>query len=121
MDSDRRSLTRVEYTAHAIVKSTKTKKSLKAIVRDVSLDSIYVYCKPSLTINERVLIEIVLLGKESELSIKAPAKVKRIDPKGIAFTFFKSLEWWPVFTYFPLAKLEDGATTLFRMRPEGRS
>jgi hypothetical protein len=112
-NTDKRSLTRVEYGAHAIVKSTKRKKSIKAIVRDVSLDSIYLFCQPELTINERVSLEIVLLGNDSELIIKTTAKVKRIDQKGTALTFFKPLEWWPIFSYFPLKRLDDGAATLF--------
>ncbi len=115
MDTEKRNLTRVEYAAHAVVKSTKKKKTIKAIVRDISLDSIYLYCKPELTINERVSIDIVLLGRDSELTIKVSAKVKRIDQKGTAFVFFQPLEWWPIFTYFPLKKLEDGATILFWM------
>jgi hypothetical protein len=106
---EKRRLTRVDYGAHAIIRSDKKEKTVKAIVRDISIESMYLYCRLEFYIGERVSIRITLLGQESELVIKVPGKVNRIDPRGIAVAFHRPLDWWPVFTYFPLHKLEDGA------------
>jgi hypothetical protein len=115
MDSDKRNLTRVAYSAHALIKSTKKKQTVKAIVRDVSLESMYLYCERKPFIGEIVNIEITLLGLDSELIIKVSGKVQRLDGQGVVITFFKPLEWWPIFTYFPLKKLDGAATNIFRV------
>ncbi|MCB2216263.1 PilZ domain-containing protein [Desulfofustis glycolicus] len=106
---EKRRLTRVEYGAHAIIRSDKKEKTVEAIVRDISIESIYLYCRLEFRIGERVSVRITLPGQESELVIKVPGKVNRIDPHGIAVAFHRPLDWWPVFTYFPLHKLEDDA------------
>lgn len=110
---EKRRLTRVEYGAHAIIRSDKKERTVEAIVRDISIESIYLYCRLEFHIGERVSVRITLLGQESELVIKVPGKVNRIDPHGIAVAFHRPLDWWPVFTYFPLHKLEgDTAESL---------
>jgi hypothetical protein len=109
---EKRRLTRVEYGAHAIIRSDKKERAVEAIVRDISIESIYLYCRLEFRIGERVSVRITLLGQESELVIKVPGKVNRIDPHGIAVTFHRPLDWWPVFTYFPLHKLEEDAAEL---------
>ncbi len=114
MDNDKRILTRVEYSAHAIVRTTKIKKTIKAFVRDVSLESMYLYCDVKPVIGEIVHSEITLLGTDSELIIKVSGTVKRSDAQGVVISFFKPLEWWPIFTYFPLKKLDGAAINLFR-------
>ena len=105
MDTSLRSRTRINYSAHALIKSG-TKGVIKGVVRDVSIDSIYLSCQPRLIVNDEVSLEIVLLGDESELIIKVLARVKRIDQYGIALCFHKPLEWWPVFSQFPFHQVE---------------
>ena len=106
MKDANRSRTRVKYSAHVLAK-TKTREPLKGTVRDIALDTIYLYIVPAFAVNEEVSLEIILLGEESQLSIKVPANVIRKDHEGIALRFTKPLEWWPIFTFFPLHSLDD--------------
>jgi hypothetical protein len=115
---EKRRLTRVDYGAHAIIRSDKKEKTVEAIVRDISIESMYLYCRLEFYIGERVSVRITLFGQESELVIKVPGRVTRIDPLGIAVAFHRPLDWWPVFTYFPLHKLEDGGVELLPMDGE---
>lgn len=104
MGKQKRIRTRSSYTAHTLLKSYD-KGIIKAVARDVSIDSIYLTCDPVFEPDELVNVEIILLGSDSELNIKMPAKVIRKDADGIALSFFKPLEWWPVFSLFPLHQL----------------
>ncbi|MEE4166568.1 MAG: hypothetical protein V2I35_11265 [Desulfocapsaceae bacterium] len=97
--------TRVSYSAHALIKSG-TKGISKGIVRDVSIDAIYLVCQSKLDVGDEVRLEIILLGNESELIIKTAARVERTDHDGIALCFHKPLEWWPVFSQFPFHQVE---------------
>jgi len=106
MDASLRSRARINYSAHAFIKSG-TKGISKGIVRDVSIESIYLTCQSRLDVNDEVSLEIVLLGEESELIIKVAAQVKRKDDDGIAFCFHKPLEWWPIFSQFPFHQVEQ--------------
>ena len=106
MDASLRSRARINYSAHSFIKSG-TKGISKGIVRDVSIESIYLKCQSRLDVNDEVSLEIVLLGEESELIIKVAAKVQRKDDDGIAFCFHKPLEWWPIFSQFPFHQVEQ--------------
>ncbi len=105
MDTSLRLRARISYSAHALIKSG-TKGISKGVVRDVSIDSIYLECQSRLNVNDEVSLEIILLGNESELIIKTAARVARTDHDGIALCFHKPLEWWPVFSQFPFHQVE---------------
>ncbi len=105
MDTSLRSRTRINYSAHAFIKSG-AKGTTKGIVRDISIDSIYLNCQPKLAANDEVSLEIVLLGNGSELIIKVAARVERTDNDGIALCFHNPLEWWPIFSQFPFHQVE---------------
>lgn len=104
MDEQKRAKTRLSYSAHVLIRS-ENGELIKGVARDISLDAIYVNCAPAFEGGEKVNLEIILIGKQSELIIKAPAKVNRTDKNGIALNFYNPLEWWPVFSHFPLHKL----------------
>mgnify|MGYP000361166825 CR=1 FL=1 len=106
MDTSLRSRTRINYSAHAFIKSGK-KGISKGIVRDVSIDAIYLICQSQLSVGDEVSLEIVLLGNESELIIKVAARVERTDHDGVALSFHKPLEWWPVFSQFPFHQVSQ--------------
>ncbi|MCF8056835.1 MAG: hypothetical protein K9K37_09370 [Desulfocapsa sp.] len=112
MKDANRARTRVKYSAHVLAK-TKNREALKGTVRDIALDSTYLYIVPAFAVGEEVSLEIVLLGAESQLSIKVNAQVIRKDHDGIALRFTTPLEWWPIFTFFPLHSLDEDTT------PEG--
>jgi PilZ domain len=101
-----RTRTRVNYSAHALIKSAE-RGTIGGTVRDIAIDTLYLYILPAFAIDERVNLEIILLGDDSQLTIKVPAIVIRKDPDGIALRFTKPLEWWPIFTFFPLHRLDD--------------
>ena len=106
MKDANRTRTRVKYSAHVLAK-TRDRDALKGTVRDIALDTIYLYIVPAFAVDEEVSLEIVLLGADSQLSIKVKANVIRKDHDGIALRFTKPLEWWPIFTFFPLHSLDD--------------
>lgn len=105
MDLKRRSRARIKYSANVLVRS-KERGSAQGLVVDISINSIYVRCSPIFGEDEKVDVEIVLTGNESELIIKAVGEVVRIDPDGVAVTFSSPLEWWPVFSLFPFHQLD---------------
>ncbi len=106
MGKDARHRARMSYAAHVLVRSSKT-GTVKGTVRDISIDSIYLYLDTKLPIGDKVSLEIILLGEDSQLSIKVTGKVVRVDDEGVAFCFLKPLEWWPVFSIFSLHSLNN--------------
>ncbi len=108
MNEYKRDRARINYSAHAMVKSGKI-GAIKGMVRDIAIDALYLYIKPVFDIDDHVKVEIILLGTGSQLIINVPAVVIRQDREGVAMRFVAPLEWWPVFTFFPLHNL-DGET-----------
>ncbi|MEN8188703.1 MAG: DUF4388 domain-containing protein [Thermodesulfobacteriota bacterium] len=106
MEDRRRSSTRVNYTAHALV-SSSSGQTIKAVVHDISLDSVYLHIEPVFRLDEPVNVEIILLGTNSQLSVKMQARVVRKTAHGIAVRFFSPLEWWPIFSYFSSHNLKS--------------
>ena len=106
MEECKRVRSRVIYSAHALVECGG-KKTIKGMVRDVAIDSLYLHIKPIFEIDEQVQVEIILLGVDSQLTIKVPAIVVRIDQDGVAMRFFNRLEWWPIFTFFPCHRIDS--------------
>jgi hypothetical protein len=109
MKEQRRVKTRINYSAHALV-SSSTGEMIKGIIRDVGTESIYLDIEPIFELDEPVNVEIILLGVNSQLTIKMPARVVRKDQNGVAMRFFTPLEWLPVFSYFPSFKLDGDST-----------
>lgn len=109
MKEQRRVKTRINYSAHALV-SSSTGEMIKGIIRDVGTESIYLDIDPIFELDEPVNVEIILLGVNSQLTIKMPARVVRKDQNGVAMRFFTPLEWLPIFSYFPSFKLDGDDT-----------
>ena len=105
MNSQKRSRTRVNYSTHVFLKS-KGEGIVQGVLHDISINSMYLKCQPIFQEGENVDIEIVLEGGESELVIRTPGQVVRIDTDGVAVSFPTPLEWWPVFSLFPFHKLD---------------
>lgn len=104
MTENNREKTRIKYSTYVLAQAGD-RDPVKGVVRDIALDTIYINIVPSFAVGEEVSLEITLLGKESQLSIDVAAKVIRRDSDGIALRFNSNLEWWPVFTFFPLHSL----------------
>ena len=105
MEKEIRARARVDYAAHVLVKSAK-RGVVKGTIRDIAIEALYLYIEPIFVINEKVHLEIILIGDVSQLTISVAATVVRIDEKGVAMRFSKPLEWWPVFSLFPLRSLD---------------
>ncbi len=106
MKKEDRHRLRLEYTADAVVESDH-RGSLCGTVRDVGMDSIYIYMDLFFELEEEVRLHITIYGKESRLSITANAVVVRVDQDGLALQFTKPLEWWPIFSFYPFRQLAD--------------
>ncbi len=106
MSQEKRIQTRTNYAAHALV-NTGTGKAIKGVIRDVSMDGIYLYIEPLFEIGSPVMMEIILFGANSQLTIKMLARVERMDQDGAAMSFMSPLEWWPIFTYFSTYDLDN--------------
>ena len=106
MTKSNRDKTRVQYSAHVSAEANG-RDALQGTVRDISLDSIYINIEPAFAVGEEVSLEVSIFGKESKLCIKVSANVVRKDSGGVALRFIRPLEWWPVFSFFPLHSLED--------------
>lgn len=106
MEEHSRTRTRVNYSAHALVKSN-VKGTIGGKVRDIAIYALYLQIESVFEIDEKVKVEIILLGAESELTIKVAANVVRKDANGIALRFITPLEWWPIFTFFPFHRLDN--------------
>lgn len=105
MEEDNRARTRVNYSAHALVKSS-TKETVRGKLCDIATDSLYLQIEPIFEIDEEAKVEIIVLGADSELSIEVSAKVVRKDENGIAFHFISQLKWWPIFALYPIYSLK---------------
>ena len=107
MEEHRRDRTRATYSADALVKSGKI-GAIKGRLRDISIDTLYLYVNPVFEIDDHVKVEIILFGADSQLIINVSAVVVRKDKNGIAVRFRKPFEWWPIFSLFPLQSLDSG-------------
>ncbi len=105
MKQEKRIQTRTNYSAHVLVNSGSG-KTLKGVIRDISLDSIYLYIEPNFEVGLPVMVEIILFGTNSQLTIKMLARVTRQDQDGVVMNFITPLEWWPIFTYFSTYDLD---------------
>lgn len=110
MEEHKRSRTRVTYSAHVLVKS-KAHGTIGGKVRDIAIDALYIQIEPVFEMDEKVKVEIILLGADSELTMKVSANVVRKDNNGLALRFTTPLEWWPIFTFFPFHKLDNDKKT----------
>ena len=106
MEEHSRARPRVNYSAHALVKSS-TKEMIRGKLCDIATDSLYLQIEPIFEIDEKVKVEIIVLAADSELSIEVSAKVVRKDENGIALHFISHLEWWPIFALFPNYSLNN--------------
>ena len=82
--------------------------TVEGTIRDISLDALYLEMDPIFEIDEKVKVEIILPGADSELTIEVSAKVVRKDEDGFALRFTTPLEWWPIFSFFPFHNLDHG-------------
>jgi hypothetical protein len=105
MNEQKRTRVRVKYSANALVKS-ENRGTVQGVVRDISIDAMYLTCKSIFSVGEKVKVEIILLGKKSEMIIRVPATVTRTDQDGVSLSFLTPLEWWPVFSLFPLHQID---------------
>lgn len=98
-----RERTRVKYSSKVDIKREGGKKTITGLLRDIGMESIYVYSdlKSPPESGEEVEIKITIKGKGSKLSIESSGRVSRIDKDGFAIVFSTSLEWWPIFISFP--------------------
>ncbi len=112
MKPQNRKRVRVDYSAHASVRSSR-KGATHGVVRDIGVESVYIQSDPSFDLDEIVEVEIVLYGYDSQLSIKASASVARSDSEGVALRFTSPLEWWPLFSLFPPQGQEINEDTVF--------
>lgn len=106
LNQEKRIQTRTNYAAHALVNSGSG-KTLKGVIRDISMDSIYLYIEPEFEVGLPVMVEIILFGTNSQLTVKMLARVERMDQDGVAMSFMTPLEWWPIFTYFSTYDLDS--------------
>ena len=107
MEEHRRDRKRTNYSADVLVKSAK-RGAIKGRLRDIAIDALYLHINPIFEIDEHVKVEIILFGTDSQLIMNVPAVVVRKDQNGIAIRFLNPLEWWPIFTFFPLQSLDSG-------------
>ncbi len=107
MKEHKRTMTRADYSADAVVKSGK-RGAVRGRLRDIAIDAMYLYINPIFDIDEQVKVEIILFGADSQLIINVPAVVARKDQNGLAMRFLNPLEWWPIFSCFPLHSLDSG-------------
>ena len=106
MEECSRVRTRVNYSAHAFVQS-ELHGVVEGTVRDIAIDAMYLHIEPVFDIGEKVKVEVVLFGDDSELTVKVSAVVVRKDQGGVAMRFSHPLDWWPVFTFFPMHQVES--------------
>lgn len=101
MEECNRTRCRTRFSAVATASSDRKEKSTGEL-RDISLETMYMHADKVFDPGSEVNIKIVLRGVESVLSIDVPATVIRKDAEGFAARFHRPLEWWPIFSLFPL-------------------
>lgn len=104
IEHDSRQRLRVYCDADVRV-STADKRLVKGKMRDVGLNSLYLYADDTenafLIEGEPVQVTIGMRREGSKLSIDLDGSVARMDDGGFVVQFTKSMRWWPVFIIFP--------------------
>ncbi len=99
MKMDKRDLKRINFASSALVR-TKSKEAMIGNIRDVASNSLYLCMDPVYEMGEQVDLDIVVVGKDSQLTMKTSAVTVRKDDQGVAFRFHDTLEWWPILPFF---------------------
>lgn len=70
---------------------------LDGLVRDISMNGMFVRSDSSFPVGTKCQVEIYLKGRSSELTIKLNGAIVRRDQGGCGVHFDDELEWWPIF------------------------
>ena len=71
---------------------------LDGVTRDISMKGLFAKIDSGFPEGTKCMVEIVLTGKTSEMTIKLTGVIVRQDESGCGIHFESDLEWWPVFS-----------------------
>lgn len=109
LEDEMRNLLRLKRTA-VVQLTASDDRSLVGKLRDISLESLYMYVDESAgTVgdDETIKVTIFLENEGSDLTISLNGRVIRRDGRGVVVKFEHHLKWWPLFTMFPVAREES--------------
>jgi hypothetical protein len=100
MHDEKRNRMRLPFEAPALVQAGTTGVVAGAMLKDISIDSLYLATEKKIPVGYACDVEVVLSGRTSSLTLHVQGKVVRQDSSGLAVQFFNDLEWWALFPIF---------------------
>ena len=105
---DTRERMRLSHNALVEVYSSG-QRLVSGYLRDISQEGLYLFANDRLNgdavRNEPVAVRLTMQHGQSKLSVDVKAVTVRIDALGLAVRFTHPLQWWPVFSLFPVASI----------------
>jgi len=96
-ESEKRDRTRLPVDARVVLHAENKAFFLDGITRDISMKGLYAKIDFGFPVGTNCQVEIILIGKSSELSIKLNGTIVRREDGGCGVLFENDLEWWPIF------------------------
>jgi|GEM_PF-1757080 len=94
---EKRDRTRIPVDTKVILHAENKAFFLDGVTRDVSMKGLYARSDFGFPVGTKCQIEIVLVGRSSELTIRLSGVIVRREKGGCGVRFEDDLEWWPVF------------------------
>lgn len=94
--SEKRARTRIPVEANVSIVSEDKAYSVYGRTRDISMKGLYVKSEASFTLGAKCNIDIIILGKSSQMIIKTCGTVMRQGKQGYGVLFDDDLEFWPL-------------------------
>ena len=99
-DANKRKRVRIDFEAQVVMRFEPLNIVLKARMKNISINGIFVETETIIAINTPCRIEVIVAAPNSRLTIETDGYVCRQDPSGLGIVFKNSLEWFAFFSIF---------------------
>jgi hypothetical protein len=100
MRNEKRGRLRLGYTTQVLLTAVDSEKTLEATLANISMSGLYANATEQLPLDIICLVQVVLTGSDSNLTMNAKGVVVRSDSDGTGIQFIHDIEWWPVFSMY---------------------
>jgi hypothetical protein len=97
ISKEKRDRTRIQVDAKVVLYAENKSFFLDGVTRDISMKGLFARSDFGFPVGTKCQIEIILMGRSSELTIKLSGIIVRREKGGCGVLFEDDLEWWPVF------------------------
>ncbi|MBU0676119.1 MAG: PilZ domain-containing protein [Proteobacteria bacterium] len=97
---EKRERTRIPASARVTLTTENKSFYLDGSIRDISMTGLFANVDFGFPVGTKCKVQIALIGKKSELTIKLDGLIVRRDHQGCGVNFDGDLEWWPIFAMY---------------------